>query len=373
MTINRTAVLVFMHCIGWLVFMCLPLPFLAGRGEVQSVWRIISSSSYWIFLLFFGLLFYTHTYLAFPRAYLQKKYMLYLAYLLLFFWLVNLLQPFDQLVRLAGGRMAIPRPDDFPGGMPGRPQPGFPPRQTPGFPAKEFDIVSIAFYLLTLAFSVAAILSEQLRTAKNQALEFQAKKIEAELSFLKAQINPHFLFNTLNNIYALVESKSEHAASAVLRLSGILRYVTEDATQTVVPIDRELDCIKDYLVLQELRLGKKTTIDFVVEGETMGLWIAPMVYMTFIENAFKYGVSTRHVSIIRIHIRAAGETLYFVCENTAFPRSPSAGGGIGLGNVRQRLEYLYKDDFSLDIDEKDELFSVKLVIRNSKNNRYAAT
>ena len=146
----------------------------------------------------------------------------------------------------------------------GRPHeflPDGPPREHhPGRRRPQFDIVSINLCFLTIALSIAVISFRQLRKTKEKALEAEAKKAQAELSFLKAQINPHFLFNTLNNIYALANTNQENTAPAILKLSNILRYVTEEVSDDFVPLANEINCIKDYIDLQRMRVSTKTSM-----------------------------------------------------------------------------------------------------------------
>lgn len=340
-----------MHCTGWLVFLCLPLLFLVGQNRSMVVADILLSPFYWIFLICYGVLFYSHTYLVYPKLYVSKKYVLYFLVLIVLLVLVVRLQPFDRLVKFSGPeRPMIPFP--------------LPPRgPQPLHRMEHFDIISITLYFLTLAVSLAAITAEQLRSTKEMALQSQARKVEAELSLLKAQINPHFLFNSLNNIYSLAMSKDDNTAPAILTLSNILRYVTEEVSHNFVPLDKEINCVRDYILLQELRMNKKMSVEFTTRGNSSGLFIAPMILMTFIENAFKYGVSTHHASPISIRLESDGDSLKFSCRNTIFSSNSSLEStGIGLKNTRQRLDLFYPGKYKLDIDASSDFFTVNLFI-----------
>src|SRR6185437_11981591 len=171
-----------------------------------------------------------------------------------------------------------------------------------------------------------------------QAKEIANEKLKAELSFLKAQINPHFLFNTLNNIYALATAQSEHTAAAVMKLSSIMRYVLTEARNDLVPLEKEIQFTSHYIELQKMRLTDKTIIEFSVRGEPLGRQIAPLLLLPFVENAFKYGISTHKFL----------NTLLRVSDNT----------GIGISNTKRRLDLFYEERYSLDIQDKSNEFIV---------------
>ena len=281
-------------------------------------------------------------------------------YLVVFLALIFFISSFDKLVGLAGSGGTVPgfRPDHFP---------GFPPSQRPGHPGPRrphFDIVSIILYFLTLALSIATITLRQLRMSREKTLQAETKKAHAELSFLKAQINPHFLFNTLNNIYALATRSHENTAPAILKLSNILRYVTEEISDDFVPLESELNCIRDYIDLQQLRISTKTIIEFETKGNFTLFSVPPMVMMTYIENAFKFGISNHESSVITIMITAEGNEINFFCRNTIFDSQYKERTGIGLSNTKQRLDYLYKEKYDLHTEEADGMYTVWLRINN---------
>lgn len=347
------------HCIGWLLFLLLPLLFIIGQNEDAGVLHIILSPYYWLFLACYALLFYSHTYYVFPEWYANKKYILYALFLLAFLMLIFFISPFDKLVRIGGsGTRPEPPPDQFPGFLPRR-RPG-----PPGPRGMHFDIVSIVLYFLTLALSIAAIMMTQVRVSQEKALQAETKKAQAELSYLKAQINPHFLFNTLNNIYALATGGHENTAPAILKLSNILRYVTEEISHNFVPLEKEISCIADYIDLQKLRISSKTQIEYEAVGNFNDYVIPPMVLMTYIENAFKFGISNHEESVITIRIAAGGNDINFYCRNSIFGQQNRERTGIGLINTKQRLDYLYKEKYELHADQSGGWYTVRLRISN---------
>ena len=201
-----------------------------------------------------------------------------------------------------------------------------------------------------------------------RAKSLMQEKLEAELKFLKAQIHPHFLFNTLNNLYSLTLQKSDYAPEVVLRLSGLVNYMLYDASAPIVPLSREIECIHNYITLEKIRYGSSLEIHFDVSGNISGAQIAPMLLLPFIENSFKHGVSDKieHKWIIA-NLNVNNEFLTFKVEN-AKPSLPIARdkpdytGGIGLENVRRRLELLYPGKYDLKIMDENDSYLVNLRI-----------
>ncbi len=228
---------------------------------------------------------------------------------------------------------------------------------------QQLDIISIALFILVIVLSIALILEKRWRIAVEETARAEADRAKAELSFLKAQINPHFLFNTLNNIYSLAVTKSENVADAVMKLSNLMRYVTDDVHEDFVLLEKELDSVSDYISLQKLRLGKKATIDFKVEGNVTGKIIAPLILMPFVENAFKHGISNATASVIVIRLTASEDRIVFYTENRLFARPLNADRtGIGNTNTKKRLERIYPGRYHLDITSNNDSFTVQLVM-----------
>ncbi len=217
-----------------------------------------------------------------------------------------------------------------------------------------------------MALSTAIKIIQQWQMTKQRATRAEADKASAELSSLKAQINPHFLFNTLNNIYTLTVMKDDNAPDSIMKLSNIMRYVTDDAVEDLVPLQSEIDCIHDYIELQRLRLGEKTRVNLDISGSIEHKKIAPLILMTFIENVFKYGISKHNLSSIDIKLSGDESGIYFFCQNKIFPeKDKNRRVGIGIKNTRQRLAYLYPNKYILDISTENQLYTVELTLRTS--------
>jgi LytS/YehU family sensor histidine kinase len=278
------------------------------------------------------------------------------------------LRPFDALHVMDRGMSGQrPPPDEmfdrgdrFPG-----PDRGPGPRGGRGKPA--VDIVSIVLFITTWSTGMAITLMHEWRKTQQKAARAEADKAQAELSFLKAQINPHFLFNTLNNIYSLAVTKNEHTAKAIMKLSNIMRYVTDDVTQTEVPLQSEVNCIADYIDLQKLRLGEGAEVNFMTEGNFENKYIGPLLLMTFVENVFKYGISAHEPSPITVEISADDKSITLYCRNKIFPqRTSTERKGIGIENTKQRLKHLYPEKYDLKIEQDEGYYKVTLTISEKR-------
>jgi sensor histidine kinase YesM len=209
-------------------------------------------------------------------------------------------------------------------------------------------------------------LANSLLISEKQKKLLENERLNAELNFLKLQINPHFLFNTLNSIYSQAHLKSEQTEYSILKFSQIMRYVLYDSTTEKIPLTRDLEYIRNYIDLQKLRISKNITIQYDVSGVTDDLVIAPLLLITFIENAFKHGISYSSPSAIDIRIGVTGTDLTLTVGNTIIrkPMSTSelTGGGVGLVNARRRLDVLYPGRYLLDISDNNSIYVVNLKI-----------
>jgi LytS/YehU family sensor histidine kinase len=206
------------------------------------------------------------------------------------------------------------------------------------------NLLSLA---LVVGLSVAIKMSARWAMVESERKELEKAKTEAELKNLKSQINPHFLLNTLNNIYALIEFNPPKAQTAVEELSKLLRHLLYDNNETFVPLMSEVEFIKNYIELMRIRLSKNITLTTTLEiSPNSATQIAPLIYISLIENAFKHGVSGNKNSFIDIQLKENPNGIVeFICKNSYFPKSDTdkSGSGIGLNQVKRRLELLYPD------------------------------
>ncbi|GAA4112580.1 hypothetical protein GCM10022393_11100 [Aquimarina addita] len=193
--------------------------------------------------------------------------------------------------------------------------------------------------------------------------ETEVQRTETELQFLKAQLNPHFLFNSLNSVYSLVRTKSDDAAEAVLTLSELMRYMLYEANQKMVPLLKEIDYIKNYVSLQRLRLSNSEDVTLSIKGEYEHKSMYPLLLISFIENAFKYGTDYKGVTDIQIKIKVEGDILMFTVSNIiGIYKKNIDNSGVGLTNIRKRLELLYPNLHMLTIKEGRERYVVDLTL-----------
>lgn len=230
------------------------------------------------------------------------------------------------------------------------------------------------FLLIVLSVLFSVVLSMVLKLLKNWYQEEQTNKqlqqvnLETELKFLKSQINPHFLFNSLNNLYALTLKKSEQAPEVVLRLSNILRYVLYETGDGRVPLEKEIQYLRDYIDLERIRVGGRVDIRFETRGDASGKQIEPMLFLTFVENSFKHGAANAlNNGWIHIELDNTGaDTVFRISnnKNAAEQAESKNPGGIGMVNLRKRLDLIYPDSYELKIDDLPDSYSVQLTIKN---------
>ncbi len=366
---------IYIHIGSWLLFLLFIGAFVFDKENFSnSGIPIILLPSFLFFALFFAVLFYVNMYVLMPYFFLKKRYFAFSCIVIVLFVACFYLKPFERIVqeahkmhanqlegKLENGlqNLDIQRRSDSPPFRSverGRPKPPSPLR---------FDLISLVLFLMAMAGSGLIVLVAQWRiTEKNKSL-IETQKVKAELAFLKSQISPHFLFNTLNNIYALAIAKSENTASGILWLSNMMRYITDKSEEDYVPVEREIACIKDYIELQKLRLGKNVKIEFSLKGNYENTKVAPLILMSFIENTFKHGVSNIIPSQIVINILIIDREIILETRNTINKMNgESSRNGIGLQNAKQRLELLYPDKHHLQISESDGMYSVFLTLRH---------
>ncbi len=200
---------------------------------------------------------------------------------------------------------------------------------------------------------------------RNQRIE--QEKMVMELEMLKAQVHPHFLFNTLNNLYSLTLTKSENAPLVVTHLSGLLRYMLYDCNEKKVPLTNEVAALKKYVELEKLRYGNRLEVSFSCSGQTTGQVIAPLLLLPFVENSFKHGVSEQLDQCwINLHLHAENGVFTFNLSNSYSKEKISAiDGGIGLQNIQKRLELIYPGAYNLNISQQEEIYAVKLTMQLS--------
>ena len=242
---------------------------------------------------------------------------------------------------------------------------GHKPGRVPFLGVSYFFVKAIRFYSPALVLLTLEFLREG-RREQNRILQLEKEKMANELKFLKAQINPHFLFNTLNNLYSYVVTQSPKAPDMILRLSGILDYVFNKSHNKTLPLQDEVTTIEHFLELEQIRYGDRLQVDYKTEGN-MSLPVSPLILLSIVENAFKHGASG-DINTPKIKIDITGKSNAIHCEvwNTKSKHQGELNDaykkGIGLSNIKRQLNLIYPHNHRLVIDDQDESFNVSLSI-----------
>lgn len=217
-------------------------------------------------------------------------------------------------------------------------------------------LTNIFFIFLSTAlkFGVDWFLNERVQR------DLENQRLSAELAFLKSQINPHFLFNSLNSIYSLAYQKSDTTPEAILKLSEIMRYMLYESNDNKVELAKELQYLQNYIDLQKIRFGNKAFVELKITGEVGEQKIVPLLLIAFIENAFKHGVANDPNMPIVLLINLDGTHLHFYTENKKHMNNRDTEGGIGLQNVKRRLDLLYPGKYKLDIKDTQDIYTCEL-------------
>lgn len=330
------------HLAGWGILFCGPL-FFTGR-ETQVTWEGYLRA---IFIpLSFMLIFYVN------YGWLVKRY--------LFrqqqgrFLLINLLLILALMLTVYLS-MRYLFPDSHPSPHPPRPL-----NETIGF-----FMLNFITYSLVAGLSVAIKMTAGWYNVEASRRELEKERAEAELSNLKSQLNPHFLFNTLNNIYSLIAFSPERAQGAVHELSRLLRYVLYESSQSLVPLEKDLDFLRNYVELMRIRLPRHVRMETRVEETRPGTLIAPLLFISLVENAFKHGVSNSEPSFIEMEIRQVGDEVSCDIRNSYFPKDAArdkSGSGIGIINLRKRLSLLYPNRYTFRCGREGDCYHAHLSI-----------
>lgn len=227
--------------------------------------------------------------------------------------------------------------------------------------------ITLSMFYLGISFAYSFALS-WMKNERQKSVLVQ-EKLVTELAFLKAQVNPHFLFNTLNNLYSMANrSDSPELADGIDKLSQLMRYMLHDSNGETVLLDRELDYIRSFIEIQKLRLSEDDDfiIQFNVDGPTTNVRIAPMLLIPFVENAFKHGIDFKESSVIKIELIIENDEMIFSVFNSCADNANNlekGRSGIGLENLRRRLELLYYGRYSLEIKEDGEVHGAILKLK----------
>ena len=234
------------------------------------------------------------------------------------------------------------------------------------FPFIEFRAFFSFFMICGIAVSIKLLKKWYQENDRNRKME--KEKVTMELEILKAQVHPHFLFNTLNNLYSLTLTQSKKAPLVVTHLSELLRYMLYECNEKEVPLEKEIEALKKYVELEKLRYGNRIDVSFVSSGNIKDNLIAPLLLIPFVENSFKYGTSEQLDQCwVNLHFHADGNNFTFNLSNSiSSDKTKPFSGGIGLQNIKKRLELIYAGKYELMVSEEAGMFIVKLQLQLSK-------
>ncbi len=308
------------HATGWFLVLLLFWWILSGEGHSSALLSAV------IVMIFAIPVFYSHFFLI-DRYLNRKKFGLYLLGLVLIFFIWEI--PLDWAARVL---------------------PPYPTR----FPIVLFSVI---------LSGVAKGIENRFATVLKRK-EQEKQSIQTELNYLKSQINPHFLFNTLSNIHALAYKNSKATPDAIMRLSSLMRYMIYKSSGELVALEREIDYLKDYINLQQLRYRNESIVDLQVIGDTKNFNLAPLIFIHLLENAYKHSPGKLNRGDIKVAIGIKENSLSFSIQNPIGSKKTGVidePGGIGLSNVKRRLELLYKQ-YTFEVNNTEEVFNVFLEI-----------
>jgi len=338
---NTNYIYILIHVVGWICFYLFP---------IVSDPRINNNYLNEIFtrLPFFSLIiifFYINYLFLIPRLFFKKHFIPYLIIAILF--LIGF--------SLIGHEFISQNPPPM-----GVEHQGF--HNEEMRPMKDFKFREVSFFLIILIISTTLKMTTEWFKNERQKTELEKEKLNTELAFLKSQINPHFFFNVLNNICSLARKKSDKTEDAIIKLSQLMRYNFYDFKNDKVPLSKELDYINDYIDLQKMRLTEKTKINISVNGDYKNIIIEPFLFIPFIENAFKHGVSVSDESSIEITFDIKEKLIIFNIRNdkTNKLETSEKSSGLGLKNALRMLNLLYNNTHEIIIKDEPTYFSIFL-------------
>lgn len=355
-TRKRKGLPVLLHATGWLILFIIP-QFLISGGlfKDERTTQVVLFNT-----LVFVVLFYANYFLLVPRLAQKKKWFAFLVLAAALIVLMgyasgkfyeNLFAPPREVRERISETEPRPERDNRS------------PRRGGGMALYNFFITSF----LVSGFAVGIRYAESAVRKEEEIKELEREKLNSELALLKNQVSPHFFFNTLNNIYSLIEINREDAREAVLSLSKMMRYMLYESEQGNTRLSNEIDFMKGYIDLMKLRLNERVRLSVSFPEDYVDQDLPPLLFIPFIENAFKHGVSAVGTSFIDIALGVEDGLITFIASNSVVGKSsdgPQVASGIGLDNVRKRLALLYPGRHDLRIDNQESVFTVKLTVRS---------
>lgn len=361
---------ILLHVLAWVGFISLPVIFIGNRN--MGISEILRHGEFWFFIGCFIIPYYINSYLWTPYIIQKRKYVLYVISIVFVgvvfaFWL----QPFHRLMQLdelPKNEIATFERESVPPHLP-RNKPPFPDRPQdarrlpPPEVSRQLDIASVYIVMLVIILGSLVKIVQYWIQSQQKVQQIRHALTKKELAFLKAQVHPHFLFNTLNNIYSLALTGDPSTATSIYKLSQLMRYYMDERNEEEVDLKDEIQAIQDFISLQKLRIDANCTLTEQYAGLDIPKRIYPFILFPFVENAFKYGLSTSAPCYLEFCIQVTANYCSMEVKNSVSKElleQPSSG--IGLKNTRKLLEHLYPNKFQLDITKENDTFFVKLLL-----------
>ncbi|AUC23230.1 histidine kinase [Polaribacter sejongensis] len=335
----------FSHILVWLVLFS--MPYLLSYGQEQDLNRVIAH--FWIPIAFYAIIFYANYFVWIDKYLFSNKTVHFIIINLIviasFIILKEILKDyyFNETFKIT------------------------PKKEGVGPPIKMFLYIQMLSYMAPLLFSISIKTTKRWIQTEAERKEAANVKLKSELQHLHYQLQPHFFFNSLNNIYAMVDISPDQAKTSIHSLSKLMRYMLYETNVELISLSKEIDFMKKYIDLMKLRVSDKTVVNYNFPQQETGIKVAPLLFISLIENAFKHGVSASKSSTIDINISTQDKTVLFTIENDDFPKKSDdkSGSGIGLVNIKKRLELLYLNKNSFSTIVKDNRFIAKLEIETN--------
>lgn len=340
---------------------------MSGNPHIVFSWDEIINA--WEFNTVWIVLFAIHNFLLAPLLIIKRRTWLYtalvVALLVATMFTLSAIRPSHSNMRPAPQRYECCEHDCMNAEMMASKQQ--PPPMREGGPLMMFgpgEMVAFFGGLLLMGMNLGVKLYFRSQEATKAITQIEKHALERQLQYLKYQVNPHFFMNTLNNIHALVDIDPERAKTSIVELSKLMRYVLYEGNNRLTPLSREVQFLRNYVQLMSMRYTGNVSISLDVPEVLPDSMLPPLLLVIFVENAFKHGISYRTKSFVEISLQPHGDRLLFSCRNSRpeIKHDENMKGGVGLSNVRRRLDLLFPDDYTLDIKETDDTYTVKLEI-----------
>ena len=367
-----------LYALLWCVLFLTPVLSMLIGGETSEGqgydWRMVTGT--WSLLVFFAVTFLVHNFLLAPLLVYDNRRWTYFPLLFVLMTVFQLYQCHERPhMAPDAGRPPMehmaPQPQHRPANARQIPPPkprgerNEPPGHPGGSPQQAFGGENmVAFIIMSMLLGLNIGVKHYFKTAddRKRMKDLEYENMHQKLESLTYQINPHFFMNTLNNIHALVAFDPEKAETTIEALSDLMRHVLYEAGKKLVPLQKEIDFIRNYVDIERIRWAEAVRVSLDLPQQVPDVRIPPMLFITFVENAFKHGISYEQPSYVDIAMRIDEDSISFTCHNSRKPAASDSHGGVGLQNAVKRLGLIYGADYQLQIDRDEAEYRVALTI-----------